>query len=141
LNAYLGPGWSSEARATDRLGDTVGHSFGVEAPLGFEFAHGIRRILLVRSYSVLLTAINPGKLLQVYHGSDSATAGPDDTRFRDIVAPGIYVSVGLGEKVPLSLCAGYEFAAGLRREAGTGNRMDVQRIVIMLGLDMPLFRF
>jgi hypothetical protein len=140
VNAYIGAGWS-DVDAAGGENDDLGHSLGIEAPIGFEFAHGCRQFLVIRSFSIVVTALNPGKLLQVYHGSDSTTTGPEETRLRDIVAPGIYLSLGVGEKVPLSFCAGYEFAAGFRREPATGDRVDVNRFILMLGLDMPLLRF
>jgi hypothetical protein len=138
LNAYLGAGVARE-RGASGAPDPKGKSFGVFAPVGLEWTKRVGKRPF-QSIGVAATMLNPGNFVQLYN-QDGTTVGGTDVRLRDIVTPGVYLSVGLSKRMPLSLLAGYEFSGTARRDLTTGERFNTERYVLMLGIDMPLLRF
>jgi hypothetical protein len=119
ITAYPGVGYS-HYRNKREDGEDHGHS-AINAPVGIEYSLRLTSEKRSSSLSLMATFFDFGNVID-YRTSDESKS---EFEFENILSPGLILSWGFSDKIPLSLNAGYLF-----------NR---QRTMISLNFDMPLF--
>ena len=64
-----------------------------------------------------------------------------DTEWKDVWAPGVFVTVPMGYKLPLTLGAGAQFSPALRVDPVSGEPRDVIRFTAFVAWEVPLYTF
>ncbi len=142
LNAYLGGFYGQEIlqNLDDEKRDNI---FGITAPIGItaSLSKGLNCIG-VGSYSLYVTALDLGAIT-AYRIKDDTTASLPEFKFRNIVAPGIYLVLGFKD-APISFGGGWQIGPQLRKITNTTaeiNQYRGQRWSLFLAVDIPLQNF
>ena len=124
--------------------------FGVSLPVGVEFLRSHNTAeqtgkagCFVCRYGLFIPLVDLGALLSYrVGGSDSVHAEPNAT-FRQVFAPGMYMSLALTRTVPATLLLGGQLMPALRtvdNASGPAPR-SAWRVGASLGLDVMLLHF
>lgn len=146
ITAFPGIAAGGEQIVDGALGATVGGS----AQIGVEYQFG-RRVSggpeergcwggMFCSAGLFLPVIDLGTLLTYRVSGGDAEAHPNES-FRQVFAPGLYLSLGLGHS-PLALLGGVQFVPGIRSVTdNNGTReADAFRFGAALAVDLTVFR-
>lgn len=141
---YLGAGWGEERITSNAAtsNDIYGHQAGAFAPLGIELSLGTP----IGSVGLLGSVLDLGALTS-FQLSNSAPPGTaietmPEVSLRNVVAPGVWVTLGLSRRYPITLGAGLQRAPRLRTVSdGLGVRSeDAVRRTLFAAVDLTLFR-
>lgn len=116
LNAYTGlyGGHEFIKGVNDKL---VVNSFGVTAPIGFSFSWGHKLFFFNSKHewstSLFVSLVDLGAVAAYRFGDDS-TASVPTIQFKNIVSPGVFLSIGI-PKTPLSVNLGGQMGPNLRK--------------------------
>lgn len=138
LNSYVGFFYGLEKLETDEERAGV---YGVNAPLGLALSKGFQQ---GGSLSLYGSVLDLGGIV-AYRFNDENTSDLPEITLANLFAPGLYVVYGLGQNIPLSLGAGYQWGPQIRGvNVGTQGGTSLElvesqgRINVFLGLDLHL---
>jgi len=123
VTAYLTAAYGSVSNQSDVGSNNRG---GIYAPIGLELSRGFQS----GSVSLMLAPFDFG-----YPISLKLNGVEQDVKFNEIVTPSLALSYGW-EDYPLSIGIAYQHG----RSSGLSNVVE-KRVILFLGIDMPLFSF
>lgn len=115
VNAYVGAGFT-------HYDDDQGIKPSIFAPVGLEYS--IKMLKRNKSFSIMAALFDVGNVIDYRVRDNDEDA--ESFNFQDILSPGMILSWGFSDKVPLSVNAGYMF--------------NPERYVVSLNFDLPLFK-
>lgn len=104
VNAYLGAGWNFYSKDGSS-------GLAIHAPIGIEFSKNIRICKSANWYSsvsIMPTLFDLGNVVKYQEFNRQTTDSGSVISFERIFSPGIIVSWGISNKIPLSIIAGYQ---------------------------------
>lgn len=151
--AYVGVSGGREALVG--ASDSEESTFrGLSVPLGIEFAWGTKanasgRRCAIRSLGFHLGILDFGTLMSYRVGSSTADAGAGEeqvaqvpeARWDHVFAPSARFTLGLTERYPLTLGAGWQQAPRLRTLEASSTRVSASRWFVFAGVDLTLLKF
>lgn len=147
LSAYPGFGGGYESVVGRDLGPGLRSSLSMGAmlPVGFDFTFASRMqersaTPFLRSFGLFLAPVDLGAVLSYrLDTSDPVTNEPQES-FRQLFAPGVFLSTGLTRRWPLTMLAGWQFLPAARSvDTPSGpERRSATRWVLSFGVDVVL---
>ena len=146
VNAFVGGQGGFEWVAADpNESHTQG---GLFAPVGFEASFGFGG---GGSLGLFMSIADLGALMTVRSGgsqvidttSDRTVESGAEIGFKQVLAPGIFITLGVTKHLPVTLGTGVSVHPDLRRVTGEGSveSTSTKRWILFAAADMPIFRF
>jgi len=143
INGYMGGAYGSEELSDDAFNE--GNHFSVFAPVGLEF--GIATgIWFPSTIGIFGSVIDVGTLAS-YRLSETISAEGDtvsnnpQVKFKNIIAPGIFLVFGISKTFPITLGLGYQYAPSLRSIENTDEIVNALRFSSFLAIDLNILKF
>lgn len=139
LNAYVGfSGGAEHAFAAGANGGTTGYG-GLTVPIGPEWSVPVAP---GRSFSVFVPLIDLGTVASFrFTNTDDAVQQTPSVTFAQLIAPGLYLALGVTEKYPISVALGAQYVPNLRKATSDNRLLNAMRLGGYVGVDVPLFHF
>jgi hypothetical protein len=138
LDAYLGAAIGKEyVRETDVPRRTYYAPF---VPVGIEgrYTWSSRCEHLPSGIGLMIAPIDLGNIAARRYRSDGTQR---ETEWKDVWAPGAFLTIPGGYKFPVTLGGGVQYAPGMRVDPATGAERDALRWTVFLAWEVPLFTF
>lgn len=103
LDSYVGPGYIQSISKKNTAVADVSH-FTVSTPVGISTTFMLSKGKT--PFTLMLSAIDIGPLAAKRFADDTASIGK--IYLKEILAPGIHASIGIGKKTPISVNVGYQ---------------------------------
>ncbi|HEY0996223.1 MAG TPA: hypothetical protein VGD77_09555 [Gemmatimonadaceae bacterium] len=141
VNAYAGgnAGWETVVKGGSAKSKASSFA-GAFVPLGLELAWPTEVVPKVRSFSVLLQAIDVGALTSWRFQSAGDVDQEPRVSAAQVFSPGIHAVFGFSG-IPLSLGVGVSIAPRIRQVTTNGitEQKSALRVPVFLAMDIPLF--
>lgn len=132
LKAYMGLSLGAERFPGETRG--FGAAF---VPIGLELGWSSREKDAEAGYlGVLLSPIDLGAFTATRINSTASSKPP---AFRDIVAPGIYATIGISKNWPVTAGFGIQYAPFRREDPFSGIPLPSTRALVFIAVDIPYF--
>jgi hypothetical protein len=95
----------------------------------------------IRSMGFFVPLVDLGNVANFRISDNENVEEVPEIGFSQIFAPGVFLTLGISEKAPFTLGFGGQYAPALRQRVSDGHRKSVVRTSILVGVDIPAWRF
>lgn len=128
-------GYVGVAAGREKLPSETSSYGAVFAPFGVELGWSTSRVeKAIGYYGLLFSPIDFGAFTATRLKSTEQTKTPT---FRDILAPGVYLTMGLSKNWPVTAGLGYQYAPNRRENAVPGESSSASRMLVFIAVDIP----
>ena len=132
LDSYIGPGYI-KANSSNNTGTVKYSNWTVSTPVGITAS---KKLGNWGSFSILGSLFDIGPLTSKRFSSDTVSIGK--IYLKEILAPGLHGSLGIGKRFPISFNAGYQQFPLLRKVGSASDLVNKHGLSLSINVNIPI---